>query len=179
MRSSDQISSPNCKCAYPYTGVLYFEAPSFSNLEKTTRYKDFENDLKTFFELYNFSVDLVSLSNPAESSSRYLEMRLEIFLLDQDCFNRTEISYLGFTLGNQTYKPRPHPTHPPNILVPIGLLVIIVKAMQKFPENQKGQMLALWEQQLVFLLLLLCYYFLWESTFSIGREEQSRATLLG
>lgn len=102
--SANERSSPNCRCAYPYTGTLFFIAPSFSDLENTNHYKDFENSLMTFFNQYNFSVDSVSLSNPTKDRSSYLEIRLEIFPIRRDRFNRTEISELGFCLSNQSYK---------------------------------------------------------------------------
>ncbi|GMN33287.1 hypothetical protein TIFTF001_004074 [Ficus carica] len=162
--SDDQISSPNCKCAYPYTGVLRFQAASFSDLDNTTHYKDLENNLKTFFDLYNFSVDSVSLSNPTESSSGDLEMRLEIFPLDRDCFNQTEISYLGFALGNQTYKP-------PNYFGPFWFIGDHYESYAgiEVPRKSKGSNVgimgaAVGVSALVIMLLLLVgvYTFYWK-----------------
>ncbi|EXB36891.1 putative leucine-rich repeat receptor-like protein kinase [Morus notabilis] len=103
--SSDQKFSPNCKCAYPYTGTLYFRAPSFSDLDNTTYYKLLEQSLMSFFQMHLTAVDSVSLSNPDKGSFEYLHITLEVFPSGRDHFNRTEISHIGFALSNQTYKP--------------------------------------------------------------------------
>lgn len=103
--SSDQISSPNCKCAYPYTGTLYFRAPSFSDLGNTTYYKILERSLMSFFQIYTVHADSVALSNPYKDSSHYLVIKLEVFPSSGDRFNRSEISDIGFAFSNQTYKP--------------------------------------------------------------------------
>ncbi|KAI4296124.1 hypothetical protein L6164_036108 [Bauhinia variegata] len=103
--SSDQISSPNCKCAYPYTGTLIFRAPSFSDLGNTTYYTTLAQSLMHSFQSQHLPVDSVSLSNPIREAIQYLELTLEIFPLNQDNFNRTGISNIGFVLSNQTFKP--------------------------------------------------------------------------
>ncbi|XP_062095591.1 leucine-rich repeat receptor protein kinase HPCA1-like [Humulus lupulus] len=102
--SSDKISSPNCLCAYPYTGTLNFRAPSFSDLENETYYQILENSLTSFFEKFKVKVDSIALSNPNEVSSEYLNIKLEIFPSGHDSFDRKEISDMGFALSNQTYK---------------------------------------------------------------------------
>ncbi|XP_021720954.1 probable leucine-rich repeat receptor-like protein kinase At5g49770 [Chenopodium quinoa] len=104
---SDKISSPSCHCAYPYTGTLVFRAPQFSDLENFTHYKDLEIKLSKTFKSKEVPVDSVSLSNVSRGLSNYLEMTLQVFPLDQDRFNRTAISTLGFMLTNQTFKPPP------------------------------------------------------------------------
>lgn len=102
--SSDQISSPNCRCAYPYTGTMFFIAPFFSDLGNTSFYRDLEKSLITFFQLHTFSVDSVSLSNPTKYSSDYFEIRLDVFPNGRDHFNRSEILVIGFSLSNLTYR---------------------------------------------------------------------------
>ncbi|KAK0589766.1 hypothetical protein LWI29_018258 [Acer saccharum] len=102
---SGQISSPTCKCAYPYTGILNFRAPSFSDLENTTYYTTLEGSLTQSFQSHQLPVDSVSLSNPRKNLIEYLQLSLEIFPSGQDHFNWTGISSLGFALSNQTYKP--------------------------------------------------------------------------
>lgn len=102
---SDKVSSPNCHCAYPYTGIFTFRAPQFSDLENTTYYRDLEKKLMRTFNAEKAPVDSVSLSNISRSSSNYLEMTLQVFPRDHDRFNRTAILTLGFLLSNQTFKP--------------------------------------------------------------------------
>lgn len=58
------------------------------------------------FRNHDKPVDSVSLSNPRKNVYQYLDLSLEIFPSDQDSFNRTGISGIGFMLSNQTYKPR-------------------------------------------------------------------------
>ncbi|KAJ0078449.1 hypothetical protein Patl1_36647 [Pistacia atlantica] len=106
--SSDQISSPNCQCAYPYTGTLVFRAPSFSGLGNITYFTTLEGDMTRAFRSYQLPVDSISLSNPRKDSNEYLNLNVQVFPPSgEDSFNRTGISSLGFVLSNQTYKP-PH-----------------------------------------------------------------------
>ncbi|XP_015891139.3 leucine-rich repeat receptor protein kinase HPCA1 [Ziziphus jujuba] len=100
----NQISSPNCRCAYPYTGILEFRAPSFSDLGNKSIYKELENKLLTSFQSHQLLVDSVALSDPKKGSI-YLDLSLEVFPYSRDRFNRTEISEIGFLLSNQTFKP--------------------------------------------------------------------------
>ncbi|XP_056689995.1 leucine-rich repeat receptor protein kinase HPCA1-like, partial [Spinacia oleracea] len=102
---SNKVSSLSCHCGYPYTRILVFRAPKFSDLENVTYYKDLENTLMTSFKSYKIPVDSVSLSNINRAPSNYLEMTLQVFPLDHDRFNRTAISTVGFMLSNQTFKP--------------------------------------------------------------------------
>nr|XP_034916258.1 probable leucine-rich repeat receptor-like protein kinase At5g49770 isoform X2 [Populus alba] len=102
---ANQTSSPNCKCAFPYTGLLQFRAPSFSNLENSTYYTVLEKSLMDSFKLHQLPVDSVNLSHPRRDSSTYLVLNLQVFPFGQDRFNRTGISSIGFALSNQTFKP--------------------------------------------------------------------------
>ncbi|XP_047324934.1 leucine-rich repeat receptor protein kinase HPCA1-like [Impatiens glandulifera] len=103
----DQTSSPNCLCAYPYTGNLYFRAPTFSDLGNSTIYKILEHSMNVSFTELGLPVDSISLSNPIRNSDKYLELRLEIFPSSAENFNCTGISSIGFVMSNQTFKP-PH-----------------------------------------------------------------------
>ncbi|KAL5856377.1 hypothetical protein ACOSQ3_003835 [Xanthoceras sorbifolium] len=105
--SSDRTPTPTCLCAYPYTGILSFRAPSFSGVGNVTYYETLEQSITQTFRSVKLPVDSVSLSNPHKSPSQYLEIKLAVFPLGQDSFNRTGISRIGFVLSNQTYKP-PH-----------------------------------------------------------------------
>ncbi|XP_049352362.1 leucine-rich repeat receptor protein kinase HPCA1-like isoform X2 [Solanum verrucosum] len=105
--SSDQILSPTCKCAYPYTGDLFFRAPSFSDLTNTSIYESLQKSMLSSFSPNQVPVDSVSLSNPKKNSEYYLVLHLQVFPFGQDHFNRTGIATIGFALSNQTYKPPP------------------------------------------------------------------------
>ncbi|KAL9353674.1 hypothetical protein Peur_051644 [Populus x canadensis] len=104
---ANQISSPNCKCALPYTGLLKFRAPSFSNLGNNTYYTVLEKSLMDSFKLHQLPVDSVNLSHPRKDSSTYLVLNLQVFPFGHDRFNRTGVSSIGFALSNQTFKPPP------------------------------------------------------------------------
>ncbi|KAL5539380.1 hypothetical protein UlMin_043041, partial [Ulmus minor] len=104
--SSNKISSPNCKCAYPYTGTLFLRAPSFSNWQSSSNYfVQLEEGLTSFFKQHSYPVDTVSLSDPLRNTIQYLVMRLEVFPDGSDHFNRLDILNMGFSLSNQTFKP--------------------------------------------------------------------------
>ncbi|KAH6804258.1 Leucine-rich repeat protein kinase family protein [Perilla frutescens var. frutescens] len=105
--SSDQISSPTCKCAYPYSGSLIFRAPSFSNFGNKSLYELLERELMNSFMSHEQPVDSVFLSNPTKNEDDYLVLDLEIFPSNQTYFNHTAIVRIGFMLSNQTFKP-PH-----------------------------------------------------------------------
>lgn len=102
--SLDQISSPNCKCAYPYTGTLTFKAPSFSDLGNLTIYTSIQSSMMSSFESNRLPVDSVSLSHP-NMSSDYFVVNLEIFPSGDERFNRSGISVIGFAFSSQTYRP--------------------------------------------------------------------------
>ncbi|XP_027333919.1 probable leucine-rich repeat receptor-like protein kinase At5g49770 [Abrus precatorius] len=103
--SSEQISSPNCVCAYPYTGTFAFRAPSFSDLDNKTYYLMLEDSLMKSFKSHYLPVDSVSLSHPTKDSNQYLKLNLQVFPSGQDHFNQTGAFIIGFLIGNQTFKP--------------------------------------------------------------------------
>ncbi|GLT60084.1 hypothetical protein SLA2020_328680 [Shorea laevis] len=103
--SSDQVYSPRCKCAYPYTGILFFRGILFSDLENSTIYVALQTNLTQFFQFNNLPVDSVSLSNPIMDPYSYLLLNLSIFPYGQDRFNRTGVSTIAFKFSNQIYKP--------------------------------------------------------------------------
>ncbi|XP_019176965.1 PREDICTED: probable leucine-rich repeat receptor-like protein kinase At5g49770 [Ipomoea nil] len=105
--SSDQISSPNCACAYPYTGNLVFRSPSFSNLENSSIFDSLQVSMMRSFKSQQLPVDSVSLSNPTKNPDDYLVVHLQVFPYGMDHFNRTGVSAIGFGLSNQTFKPPP------------------------------------------------------------------------
>ncbi|XP_045803745.1 leucine-rich repeat receptor protein kinase HPCA1 [Trifolium pratense] len=101
----NQILSPKCKCAYPYTGTLTLRAPSFSDLGNKSVFVMLEKTLMESLISHDKPVDSVSISNPRKSTDQYLDLSLQIFPSDKESFNRTGISGIGFMLSNQTYKP--------------------------------------------------------------------------
>lgn len=105
--SSDQVLSPNCNCAYPYSGSLIFRAPSFSDYGNKSVFEFLEQEMMKSFKSQNQPVDSVSLSNPLKNEVNYLVLDLEIFPSNQPYFNRSGITKIGFMLSNQTFKP-PH-----------------------------------------------------------------------
>ncbi|KAG8364015.1 hypothetical protein BUALT_Bualt19G0082300 [Buddleja alternifolia] len=111
--SSDRISSPTCKCAYPYTGILVFGAPLFSNFGNSTVFASLEQKLMHTFRSHCQPVDSVSLSNPMKNICNYLELNVQIFPSGHDFFNRTGITGIGFMLSN--FKP-PHGFGPFNFI---------------------------------------------------------------
>lgn len=105
--SSGQVLSPNCRCAFPYTGNLFFRAPSFSDLGNSTIYESLRSSMINSFQISQLPVDSVSLRNPSKNLDDYLEINLQVFPSGEERFNRTGILGLGFSLSNQTFKPPP------------------------------------------------------------------------
>ncbi|PWA79139.1 leucine-rich repeat protein kinase family protein [Artemisia annua] len=103
--NSGQVSSPNCRCAFPYTGNLNFRAPSFSDLGNSTIWESLRNSMMSSFRLSQLPVDSVALRNPTKNLDDYLVITLQVFPSGDDRFNRTGILGLGFSLSNQTFKP--------------------------------------------------------------------------
>ncbi|KAL7237832.1 hypothetical protein ACSBR2_004022 [Camellia fascicularis] len=102
---SHQISSPNCRCAHPYTCFLFFGAPSF-NVLNSKIYTLLENSLMSSFQSYQLPVDSVSLRKNSDDSP--IILRLEVFPYGVESFNRTEISEIAFVLTNMTLYPTKH-----------------------------------------------------------------------
>ncbi|KAI9121130.1 hypothetical protein K1719_008163 [Acacia pycnantha] len=103
--SSGQISSPSCKCSYPYTGTLFSRVISFSDLGNASYYKELELSLMTAFQSQNLPVDSVSLSNPLRNpSTDYLQLSLKVFPSSSDRFNRTGVSNIAFVISSQLLK---------------------------------------------------------------------------
>ncbi|KAG6408645.1 hypothetical protein SASPL_131663 [Salvia splendens] len=103
--TEDRVFSPSCTCAYPYTGTLFFRAPSFSNYGNSSIFASLQQNMKASFKSHGLPIDAVSLSNPTKNMDNYLLLSLQVFPSGQDYFNRTGISAIGFMLSNQTFKP--------------------------------------------------------------------------
>ncbi|GAA0183735.1 transmembrane signal receptor [Lithospermum erythrorhizon] len=100
---ADQVCSPTCNCAYPFTGVIAFRAPSY--LGTTKRYAQLEQNMLQWFHSYGLPVDSVALSNPRKNIANYLEINVQIFPFDQPYFNQSGAILVGYVLSRQIYKP--------------------------------------------------------------------------
>ncbi|PQM34328.1 putative leucine-rich repeat receptor-like protein kinase [Prunus yedoensis var. nudiflora] len=100
--SPGQVSSPNCTCAYPYTGTLVFIFVSFSNLGNFNYYTALQDSLVRTFQSYNLPVESVSLGYPTWGSSYQLELFIQVFPSGQDRFNQTGASAIASVISNQT-----------------------------------------------------------------------------
>ncbi|XP_010682078.2 leucine-rich repeat receptor protein kinase HPCA1 isoform X2 [Beta vulgaris subsp. vulgaris] len=105
--TSGQMSSSTCKCAYPYTGIMIVRAPSISALGNEKYYTALQTTLIGTFVNLSLPVEAVSVNNVSMNAFGYLSMHLAFFPANQDHFNRTAISMIGFVLSNQTYQPPP------------------------------------------------------------------------
>ncbi|KAI3856034.1 hypothetical protein MKW92_037717 [Papaver armeniacum] len=100
-----QNSSPNCQCSFPYSGTLFFRAPSFSDLGNVSYYTSLQSSLQASFTTNKVPVDSVSLGNPSKDADDYLEVSLQVFPSGKQSFSRSDIAKMGFMLSNQTFKP--------------------------------------------------------------------------
>lgn len=100
-----QVSSPNCQCACPYIGSIFFKVPSFSSLENSTIYISLHDSLMTFFHEAGLPVNSLSLQNPRRNMDDYLVIDLKLFPSGEPSFNRTGILGLAFAFSNQTFQP--------------------------------------------------------------------------
>ncbi|KAG5548827.1 hypothetical protein RHGRI_014247 [Rhododendron griersonianum] len=102
--SSNEVLSPNCKCAFPLTGTLHFISFSFSNLENSTYYKFLVGTLMSAFLSSHLPVDSVAVSDPTIDMYSYLQLTIQIFPSGQDEFNRTAVSGIGTLLNLQPFQ---------------------------------------------------------------------------
>ncbi|GLT76077.1 hypothetical protein SLA2020_477580 [Shorea laevis] len=110
--SSDQVSSPTCKCAYPYTGTLIFRGILFSDFGNSATYIALQQSLMLFFRSNQLPVDTVSLSNPRMDPSKYLLLNLSVFPYGQSSFNKTGVSMIAFKFSSLSFRP-PETLHGP------------------------------------------------------------------
>ncbi|KAE9456128.1 hypothetical protein C3L33_11971, partial [Rhododendron williamsianum] len=102
--SSNEVLSPNCKCAFPLTGTLHFISFSFSNLENSTYYKFLVGTLMSALLSSHLPVDSVAVSDPTIDMYSYLQLTIQIFPSGQDEFNRTAVSGIGTLLNLQPFQ---------------------------------------------------------------------------
>ncbi|CAI9101454.1 OLC1v1038784C1 [Oldenlandia corymbosa var. corymbosa] len=101
--SSGQILSPNCRCAYPYTGTIHFFSHTFSDLSNFTYYRSLQGTLISVLRSDGLPVDSINISDPSIDVYSYLQFRIQIFPSLQENFNRTSVSTIGFLLNRQPF----------------------------------------------------------------------------
>ncbi|KNA06609.1 hypothetical protein SOVF_179430, partial [Spinacia oleracea] len=100
---SEQISSPICNCAYPFTGTFIFRAPSsFGN---SNYFRALQVDILRRLQIFRLPVESVAIRDVDVDEFGYLNMHLAVFPAGIDYFNRTGVISLAFVFSNQTYKP--------------------------------------------------------------------------
>ncbi|KAI9397090.1 hypothetical protein POPTR_004G231300v4 [Populus trichocarpa] len=99
---SDQISSPNSKFSYPYTGVLFFRPPFLESRNATYYPRLVEESLMLSFKNSRLPVDSVYVNCPTNDSLGNLESNVSVFPSGQNHFNTTTISEIGSVLNLQT-----------------------------------------------------------------------------
>uniref|UniRef100_A0A1J3K1V3 non-specific serine/threonine protein kinase n=2 Tax=Noccaea caerulescens TaxID=107243 RepID=A0A1J3K1V3_NOCCA len=99
-------ASPLCRCAYPFTGTLFFRSPSFSGLFNSTNFETLQRGIAEFFKKFGYPVDTVAVRNIRENpNDRQLLIDLLVFPFGGEVFNMTGMSHVNFAFSNQTYKP--------------------------------------------------------------------------
>lgn len=99
----DEVLSPNCDCAHPYTGIMHFFSFSFSDLQNLTYYSTLHGVLMSEFRSRGIPVDSLNITNPNINMFSYLELTLQVFPSGKDVFDRTSISNIGYVLNRQQF----------------------------------------------------------------------------
>uniref|UniRef100_A0A1D1ZFZ8 non-specific serine/threonine protein kinase n=3 Tax=Anthurium amnicola TaxID=1678845 RepID=A0A1D1ZFZ8_9ARAE len=129
--SSDENLSPNCRCAYPYRGTLYFRAISFSDLGNKSMFQALEAALLESFESQHIPVDSIALLNTFVNADNYLHVGVRVYPSDEAHFSQSEISNIGFTLSNQMFKP-------PKYFGPYFFIGVPDSAFQEVSQSSKS-----------------------------------------
>ncbi|XP_075651400.1 leucine-rich repeat receptor protein kinase HPCA1-like isoform X2 [Castanea sativa] len=94
-----QDSSPNCKCAYPYKGTLYFRAPSFSDLGNLSYYIDIQSSLMEFAQSHKLPVDLVSTFKPPNEFGPFYFKAMPYGFFSEEYIESKKQSSIGVIIG--------------------------------------------------------------------------------
>jgi interleukin-1 receptor-associated kinase 1 len=86
-------------------GTLHFRSPPFFDLSNDTFFVLLEENMKEAFLGKQLPVESIALDNPAFGPSNNLDINLRVFPSGKIRFGKEDISYIGFMLNNQTYKP--------------------------------------------------------------------------
>lgn len=98
--------SPECHCAYPFTGTLYFRSPSLSGLSNHTNFVDLQQNIWSFFNNSGYPVESVAIRNIREDATDHrLLIDLLLFPLVEQSFNQTGRPLVGSVFSKQIYKP--------------------------------------------------------------------------
>ncbi|XP_075492808.1 leucine-rich repeat receptor protein kinase HPCA1-like [Primulina tabacum] len=100
----DEALSRSCQCSHPYTGTLHFFSFSFTDFQNSTYYNELHGRIMNILLASGLPVDSVIVSNPTININSYLEISLQLFPSDQDSFNRTSVSGIGFLLNRQPFE---------------------------------------------------------------------------
>ncbi|KAL4556396.1 hypothetical protein LXL04_039047 [Taraxacum kok-saghyz] len=98
---SNKILSPNCACANPYTGTIYFLSYSFSNMDNSTYDTILHDALMSAFRSSQLPVESISISNASVNEFSYLQYKLHVFPSGQDYFTRSTVSSIGTVINRQ------------------------------------------------------------------------------
>ncbi|KAF8730934.1 hypothetical protein HU200_016808 [Digitaria exilis] len=102
---SNQMLSPNCFCAVPYKGTIFFRSPSFSDLSNSSHFTLLAQHMRSVFWAKGILLDSISIDDPVFNTHNNLQMNLELFPSGKTQFSQQDISEVGFMLSNQSYKP--------------------------------------------------------------------------
>ncbi|KAI8531941.1 hypothetical protein RHMOL_Rhmol11G0174900 [Rhododendron molle] len=146
---SDEILSPLCKCAIPYTGTLHFIYFSFSKYN-SSYISYLSGFLMNAFRENLLPVDSILLSNPTFDTYFFRQFTLNLFPSGQDNFNRTGISAIGTLLNRQ----------PPQVISYFGPFYFTDESYPLFGEvkssSKTGIIIGAAVSSSVLVLLLLC-----------------------
>ncbi|KAM3714957.1 hypothetical protein ACJW31_01G372100 [Castanea mollissima] len=95
----DQDSSPNCKCAYPYKGTLFFRAPSFSDLDNPSYYIDIQGSLMKFAQSHKLPVDSVSTFKPPDKFGPFYFKAMPYGPFSEEYIESKKQSSIGVIIG--------------------------------------------------------------------------------
>ncbi|KAF3947453.1 hypothetical protein CMV_026411, partial [Castanea mollissima] len=95
----DQDSSPNCKCAYPYKGTLFFRAPSFSDLGNPSYYIDIQGSLMKFAQSHKLPVDSVSTFKPPDKFGPFCFKPMPYGPFSEEYIESKKQSSIGVIIG--------------------------------------------------------------------------------
>ncbi|KAJ3703209.1 hypothetical protein LUZ61_006914 [Rhynchospora tenuis] len=100
--NSQMLSPRNCICAYPFSGLMVFRAPSFKDISDTAMFQELESSLWSQLAL---APNSVYISDVAITGDKYIEANVALFPMSGLYFSASEVIRLGFDLNNQTYQP--------------------------------------------------------------------------
>ncbi|KAJ0985363.1 hypothetical protein J5N97_003719 [Dioscorea zingiberensis] len=92
----------SCNCACPFTGVMTFRAPFFSDVTNRTLFQNLEAKL---WQNLSLSPGSTFLQDPFFDRDSYLQVQVKLFPATGTYFNRSEVLRIGFQLSNQKFKP--------------------------------------------------------------------------